>query len=114
MTSRRSLRTCVASRMPVAAVSASLFLLVVFACLSPVVLSSTCDYEEIVDQRHHGKSVSLRGTPRGGDDADVAAGLGTCEECRWDLKKLSLKVRRYDEQRFLSSLSSSLSLLVFL
>jgi hypothetical protein len=89
--------------MPTAASSSSLLLLAL-ACLAlPVVVLSSCEYEEaLLVDAHRAKSELWRGKTRGGDDADdavdadAASGLGSCAGMRWDLKKLSLRVRKYE------------------
>ena len=70
----------------------TLFLL---ASLAPVVLSVSCDYEDVDLESSHDKSSILSRVRQNDEATDVegTSGLGSCEDMRWDLKKMSLKVR---------------------
>ena len=77
----------------VSSVKVTTFLVLV--CLAPVVLSLSCDYEDVDHESSHDKSSILSRVRQNGEAADVvgASGMGSCEDMRWDLKKMTLKVR---------------------
>ena len=95
--------------------SSLLLLLVCSFALSGVVFSS-CDYEEVVEDKPPRENSFLARGLRHQQDAYASSGLGSCEHDAWALKKLSLRVRGLREhlEHLASVLSSAFGILYHL